>query len=335
MKKILYIGNKLSGHGFNQTGIEMLGPLLENEGFEVVYASSKKNKWLRFLDMFAATVRHSASTNYVLIDTYSTVNFWYAFLISQLCRVLRLKYIPVLHGGDLPKRLRNNPVLCRLIFKNSLVNVAPSGYLLHAFQDKGFAVMLIPNAIDLQKYPFKQREILAPKLLWVRSLAALYNPEMALRVLQELQKNYPDAELCMVGPDKENMLEKLKIQAQKLNITVKFTGKLSKESWIKASESYDVFINTTHYDNMPVSVIEAMALGLVVVSTDVGGLPFLIEHNQTGLLVPDNNPMEMAKCIGNVIKDQDFKAKLVQNAYNVIRQFDQKVVKEQWLEILK
>lgn len=314
----------------------MLGPLLESEGFVLTYASSQKNKVLRFLDMFWTTVRKSGSTDVVLIDTYSTFNFWYAVLISQLCRLLKLRYIPILHGGDLPKRLRQNPGLCRLVFGHSLVNVAPSAYLQHAFREAGFAnTILIPNAIDTGNYIFTQREKAAPKLLWVRSFSEIYNPEMAVKVLAQVSREFPEAELCMVGPDKNGNLEKTLQLAQNLQVSVRFTGKLSKKDWLKLSEDYDIFINTTHYDNMPVSVIEAMALGLAVVSTNVGGLPFLLEHGRTALLVNDNDDFAMAKCIENLIKDQNLQNKIVQNALFVTREFDTQKVKLAWLEILK
>ncbi|MBU7569681.1 MAG: glycosyltransferase family 1 protein, partial [Flavobacterium sp.] len=92
MKNLLYIGNKLSQHGFSVTSIETLGPLLEGEGYTLFYASSKKNKALRLLDMVWSTLRLRNKIDYLLIDTYSTSNFWYALLVSQLARLLKIKY---------------------------------------------------------------------------------------------------------------------------------------------------------------------------------------------------------------------------------------------------
>lgn len=336
MKSLLYIGNKLSVHGSNTTAIETLGPMLEREGFHVRYASSKKSKPLRLLDMAGSTLRMARRSHYVLIDTYSTSNFWYAFVVSQLCRMLHVKYIPILHGGELPKRLANNPRLCRMIFGHSHVNVAPSGYLLAAFQGAGFRqTLLISNAIKTADYPFKCRTALKPNLLWVRSLASIYNPQMGLRVLAEIQKDFPEATLCMVGPEKDVSVDSLQQLADALGVTVRFTGRLTKQDWIALSQSYDIFINTTHKDNMPVSVIEAMALGLPVVSTNVGGIPHLIDDQQQGLLVDDNDHMNMAKCVVNLLKDAELSQSLVQNAYKMVGLFDERKIAERWLEILK
>lgn len=335
MKRILYIGNKLAKHGLNQTSIETLGPQLEKEGYTVYYASSKKRKFLRMFEMIRKTILLSRKIDYVLIDTYSTYNFWYAFIISQLCRVLRLKYIPKLHGGDLPNRLAKNPLLCRMIFDHAYINVAPSAYLFKAFNEAGFSKLVyIPNSIDICNYDFKCRKMLAPKLLWVRSFSSIYNPEMALNVLSGLAKRFPDAELCMVGPDKYGLVERLKVIAEKMHLKVTFTGRLTKQEWTGLSVNYDVFINTTHYDNTPVSVIEAMALGLPVVSTNVGGIPYLVEHRKTGLLVNDNDVEGMVESIAELLNDGHLREYLVTNALAMVREFDSEKVKWKWFEIL-
>ncbi len=336
MKTILYIGNKLAKHGVNQTSIETLGAFLELEGYQLFYASEKKNKVLRMLDMIFKTIYYSKKTDYVLIDTYSTYNFWYALIISQICRVLNLKYIPKLHGGDLPKRLQNNPKLCELIFANSYLNIAPSGYLLDAFTEKGFTkTIYVPNTIDLIKYEYKYRQIIEPKLLWVRSFSMIYNPEMAIKVLNELKKDFPNAELCMVGPDHNGKINKMQQLANQLNLKVKFTGRLTKEEWIELSKGYDIFINTTHFDNTPVSVMEAMALGLPVVSTNVGGIPYLLENNKTALLVNDNDVSQMVENIKMLIKDNELKSFIVENALKLVQDFDSEKVKLNWFKILK
>ncbi|SCY40178.1 glycosyltransferase family 4 protein [Flavobacterium caeni] len=334
MKRILYIGNKLTNHGYTATNIETLGPLLANEGIAVRYASSVKSKPLRLLDMIVKTLRHGFWSHYILIDTYSTSNFWYAFAVSQLARMMRRKYIPILHGGELPRRLERNPKLCRAIFGHAHINVAPSRYLETAFSAAGFNVVHIPNTIETKNYTFQKRRQVAPSLFWVRSFSPIYNPEMALAVFAKLRTTYPEAALCMVGPDKEGHLEKVKRSAKNQGLPVQFTGRLSKSEWTKLSASFDVFINTTHFDNMPVSVIEAMALGMPIVSTNVGGIPFLLEHEQTALLVGDADTDAMVNAIKRLLSEPDLVARLTQNAAVVASGFDFEQVKHQWAEVL-
>lgn len=335
MKNLLYIGNKLSKHGVTPTTIEILGPLLEQEGFRVRYSSSQKYQFSRLFSMLWSVFRYRKS-EYVLIDTYSTANFWYAFATSQLCRVLKIKYIPILHGGNLTFRLNKNPKICKMIFKYSFQNVSPSLFLFSKFKAEGYDnVIHIPNAIEMEKYPFLKRERVLPNLLWVRSFAKIYNPRMAVEVFAILKKKYPEATLCMVGPEKDGSLLHAKQLAENLAVEVFFTGKLSKQDWIYTSKNYSIFINTTHFDNMPVSVIEAMSLGLAVVSTDVGGIPFLLENEKNSLLVPDKGIDQMVNAIIRLIEEPDLFAEITTNARNKSKQYEWQEVKVKWLAILK
>ncbi|MBW4360391.1 glycosyltransferase family 4 protein [Flavobacterium taihuense] len=335
MKHLLYIGNKLSKHGVTPTTIEILGPLLEQEGFMVSYSASQKNQARRLIAMLWNVVRY-CKVDVVLIDTYSTTNFWYAFATSQLCRLFRLKYIPILHGGNLASRLKNNPRVCQMIFKHSFQNIAPSLFLKDQFKGEGYEnVIHIPNAIELRSYPFLKREIATPNLLWVRSFAEIYNPMMAVEVFEVIKKKYPEATLCMVGPEKDGSLLSTKQKAKELKLEVLFTGKLSKPEWISLSKNYDIFINTTHFDNTPVSVMEAMSLGLAVVSTNVGGIPFLLEDNRDALLVSDNDVDKMVSQIQKLMDSPDIFQELTKNARLKAEYFDWQIVKDEWMAILK
>jgi L-malate glycosyltransferase len=333
--KILYLGNKLSKHGINKTTVETLGEHLSQSGFTVVSYSSKKNSIYRILDMLFGILKHKNS-NYILIDTYSTSAFWFAFLCSQLARFLNIKYIPILHGGNLPNRLISNPKLCKTMFDNAHMNVSPSEYLKFHFEKSGISnVICIPNSINLLEYSFKERKNFAPNLLWVRAFAEIYNPKMAVDVLHLLQEKHPNATLTMVGPDKDGSLDTTKKYAQQLNLKVNFTGKLTKKEWTDVAQNHDIFINTTHFDNTPISVLEAMTLGLPVVSTNVGGLPFLISHQETGYLVNDIAANEMLEQIENCIHFPTQTIEIVNNAKRMVSTMDWKVIENQWLNLLR
>jgi len=334
-KRILYIGNQLSKHGFNKTTIETLGSSFENEGYVVSYSSSKKNQIVRLFDMIFTTFWNAKKVDFILIDTYSTSSFWYAFFCSQIARVFKTKYIPILHGGDLPKRLDANPKLSRMLFNNAFKNVAPSGYLLSEFANKGYQnVVYIPNTIEVKNYVFKRRNAFEPKLLWVRAFATIYNPKMAVSVLNKLQAHYPNASLTMVGPDKDGSMEVTKQYAKELGIEVCFTNRLSKEEWINLSQESDFFINTTHFDNTPISVMEAMALGLPVISTNVGGIPFLLTHDENAVLVNDNDSEAITNAIVDLIKNEKKTVLMSENARAFVEQMDWDNIKKKWRVLL-
>ena len=299
------------------------------------YSSSVKNKVLRFFAMLWSVVQFR-KVDCVLIDTYSTSNFWYAFATSQLCRVMQLKYIPILHGGNLAFRLKNNPKICQMIFRYSFRNVAPSLFLMDQFTAAGYEnLVYIPNSIELENYPFLEREKAKPNLLWVRSFAKIYNPIMAIEVFASLKKKYPEATLCMVGPEKDGSLATAKQRVKDLDLDVLFTGKLSKPDWIKKSTEYDIFINTTHFDNMPVSVVEAMSLGMAVVSTNVGGIPYLIKDQIEGLLIPDNDVIQMVEAVDRLIENPVLFNEITENAREKSELFDWQSIRIKWATILE
>lgn len=333
--EILYVGNQLLARGGSPTSIDILAPLLRKEGYKVKAASPKKNKLLRLVDMLVLILKNASSADYVLIDTYSTTNFWYAYSVARLCRRLGVKYIPILHGGNLPERLKKSPKACYSIFSGAFVNISPSLYLESTFRKAGYSnIKYIPNSIDLREYRFKDRKDFKPKLLWVRAFSEIYNPLLAVQTLELLLKKSSEAELCMVGPEKDDSLEICREYSIRKNLPVTFTGKLEKGDWIKLSSDYDIFLNTTKVDNSPVSVIEAMALGLPVVSTNVGGIPYLISDKEDGWLVTPNNPKEMAQAVLELIETPQQTGEIALAARRKAELFNWNEVKEKWNGLL-
>jgi glycosyltransferase involved in cell wall biosynthesis len=335
MKNILYIGNQLKHDKVTVTSVDTLGMFLKKEGFGVQISSGLRNKFFRLLDMCYAVFKYRKQTDVVLIDTYSTKNFYYAIAVAWCCKRINKPYIPILRGGNLPHRLLNDKKKSDFLFGGTNNNVSPSLYLREQFFKAGFSnVVCIPNSIEIKQYPYDQRPV-APNLLWVRSFSEIYNPLLALQVFEKLKIRFPKATLCMVGPEKDGSLSECKTYAAKNNLQVRFTGKLSKPEWTKLSKEYSIFINTTNFDNTPVSVIEAMALGLPVVSTKVGGIPYLLSHEEDALLVEPNDLDQFTKAVIYLIDHPHLAEKLSTNARKKAESFDWEKVKHQWFEILK
>jgi len=334
-KKIVYIDNFLSSHGRTPVTGEAMVKLFTNEGFEVVYASRINNKFIRLIDMLKTIYRHRKKST-VLIATYSTSAFYFAWICGTLCKKLNIPYIPCLHGGNLPQRIKQSYSKSRQFFGNAVVNVAVSGYLEKSIKANHWPCVVIPNYITLADYPFYKKETCKPKLLWVRSFHKIYNPQLAINVLHELLKTHHEATLTMVGPDKDGSTQECLQLAATLNITshINFTGLLSKTEWIKLAVSHDIFINTSNFDNLPVSIIEAMALGFPVVSTNAGGIPFLIEDGIDGLLVENNNLERMLNAIKTILSDNHLAKELSENARSTACSFDYPNVADKWKKLL-
>lgn len=334
-KNIVYIGNSASMSGLTMTTMDTLSRDLESLGYVVKKSKSMQNKAFRLLAMLQCVFLNRNWADIVLIDTYSTLNFYYATTVASLCRNFNIPYITILHGGNLPARLKQSPKKSQKLFKNAYLTIAPSAYLVSAFKKEGYKTpTYIPNTIILKNYPFLQREKISAKLLWVRSFSKIYNPMLALQIVEKLNSLNIEVSLTMVGPEKDGSKAICEQYALKNNLPVKFTGLLSKSEWIKLSTEHDLFINTTNFDNMPVSVIEAMALGMPIISTNVGGVGYIIEHGKNAMLVPPNTADKFVETIVSLLEHPENVHALSKNARKYSEQFDWKQVKEYWIRIL-
>ncbi len=157
---------------------------------------------------------------------------------------------------------------------------------------------------------------------------------MAIHVTKKLIDTGIDCELCMVGPDGDGSYLYAQNLARELNINVNFKLKMEKKDWIELSKDYNIFLNTTNFDNMPVSIIEAMALGFPIVSTNAGGMINLISNGKDGLLVDKNDVDGMTNQIIKLNSDPKLVRELSRNARLKAEQFDWEVVKLEWNKIL-
>ena len=331
MRTIVYIGNHLKSA--NPTTLELLVSKFKMEGYKVKVYSSFRFKLWRYLHMCWGVLIAPKKTC-VIIDTYSTFNFYYAISVALLCKLRNLSYIPILHGGNLPNRLKQSPKFSNFLFGGAHINIAPSKYLFEVFHTK-FKTVVIPNLLDLKQYKFNSPSLETPRLLFVRAFQDIYNPLMAVKVLHQLLHKYHQAKLCIVGPFKDDSIHQVKryIKSNQLETVVEITGKLSKTDWIKKSKDYNLFINTSKVDNTPVSVLEAMALGLVVVSTNVGGVPHIVSHKKEGYLVGSGDEIDMVKAITHLIDNMDVAHKIRENARQKVEQFDWEILKHKWFKV--
>jgi glycosyltransferase involved in cell wall biosynthesis len=220
------------------------------------------------------------------------------------------------------------------VFRRAFALVAPSGFLPRALKPFGWDVRVIPNPIDLSKYPFRAREFISPKLFWMRSFYPYYNPQMAVRTLTHLKNKYPDLSLVMAGKDKGLQATVTQLAAE-LGVTANmvFPGFLTETEKISQFARADVFINTNNVDNAPVSIVEAWAMGVPVISTSVGGISDLVDDGETGLLVPDDDDRAMAQAVDRLLESPELAKKLSTQGREQAERYTWDLVRCQW-EIL-
>jgi len=302
-------------------------------GWSILNASAGRGRIPFLLGALAAILRRRNEYAVASISVFSGPAFVWAEASAALLRGLGKPHIAVLRGGNLPDFARRWPDRVRRLLSSATVVVAPSRYLRESMRPYRSDIRLLPNAIDLPLYPFRFRSKAAPRLVWLRAFHVIYNPSLALGVLAELAYEHPESTLIMVGPDKgDGSLQDFerKVRALDLEGRVELAGSVPKEQVPTWLDRGDIFINTTNIDNTPVSVIEAMACGLCVVSTNVGGIPYLLEHEVDALLVPPNDSKAMAGAVRRVLTEPGLAERLSRNARRKVEGFDWQVVLPQW-----
>jgi len=315
---------------------EILYDLFRAESAGVLAVSDKQNRYHRLLDMARFLVVNRRRINIQCLSVYSGPSFFLADLVSGLGKALEQKLVLHLHGGGLPELFARRPAWARRVLKRADAIVAPSMFLSRATQELGFASRVIPNVICLEDYPFRERSDIAPRLFWMRSFHPIWNPDMAVRVLSRLRARGLAATLVMGGSDKGSLDSVRRLTAElKLGDAVRFAGFLDRTGKAREGSVADVFLNTNRVDNMPVAVVEACAMGLPVISTNVGGIPDLLTAGETGLLVPSDDVEAMANAVLRLLNDPTLVAKLSQNGRQLAEQSAWPAVKAQWQALFR
>ncbi len=298
--RILIIGG-LVGYTKGSISVgEDLAQALSTQGMAVRLTSRQPQKILRLFDMLTTIWRLRRDIDLALVELYSGPAFIWAEACCQLLNWLNKPFILTLHGGNLPSFSQQHPNRVNRLLSNAAAVTAPSPYLQHAFKSFRPDILWIPNPLVLKNYSFLRRESPQAQLVWLRAFHHIYNPSLAVKVLALLLTDHPSTQLHMVGPDKgDGSLQETLHLAQELGVQdhLQLVGAVPKQEVPAALSCGDIFLNTTNFDNTPVSVLEAMACGLSVVSTNVGGIPYLLEHEVDSLLVPPDDAQAMALAV--------------------------------------
>lgn len=210
--------------------------------------------------------------------------------------------------------------------------VAPSGYLVDVFRGFNVKAQSISNFVSLEKYTRRDRVPLRPVFLSNRILEPLYNIDCILRAFQIIQRKYPDARLVVAheGPDRPR-LEKLSLDLQLSN--VQFIGLVPNDRIAECYNSVDIYLNSPNMDCMPGSLIECLASGLPIVSTDAGGIPYICENEKTALLVAVNDHEALAASAMRLLEDDVLARTIIKNGLVESRKYSWEHVRGRWLEM--
>jgi len=334
---LLMLGNYSLWQGRYGTPSADLADRLEQRGYRVLRSSCRQGRIASLFDRILTAIRRRREYDVALVDVFSGPAFLWAEWACWALRRVRKPYVLTLHGGNLPAFGRRHPRRVRHLLQNAVTVTAPSRYLVEQMRPYRDDILLIPNAVDVDRYEFRLRRSPKTELVWLRAFDETYNPSLAPKVIAQLTGEFPKVRLTMFGPDKKDgSLRRCRETAEKLGVTdrISFAGAVPKEQISRHLNTGDVFLNTTRFDNTPVSVIEAAACGLCIVTTDVGGIPYLLQDGQNALLVPPDDPDAMTAAVRRVLIEPGLAERLSEGGLALARSFRWDVVLPLWETII-
>jgi glycosyltransferase involved in cell wall biosynthesis len=262
-----------------------------------------------------------------------------SFIISPgpaliIARLFSKRIVLNYHSGEAEDHLRRSGRLTKRLLGLTDCIVVPSLYLARVFATYGFDSVAIANHLDASRIPFRERSRIHPRIIVARTLDALYNIPCALMAFQQLQRKHPQSALVILGdgPHRKH-LENL---ATELGLTnVEFAGFVDRANIAQMYDQADIFLNTSSIDNMPVSILEAFAAGLPIVSTDAGGIPDMVTDRKNGHLVKVNDHLAVAERLLELTESPAEVRRLSRAGQQEIEKYKWEAVGPQWIGLYR
>lgn len=237
---------------------------------------------------------------------------WHLFAAPAIW-IAHLRRVPVIvnyRGGGAERFLARQHRWVLPTLRRAAVVIVPSGFLRQVFAKWSIATEIVPNIIDLSRFSPGQPDPQRLHFLVSRNLEDIYDIPTAIVAFSIVRRRHPHARLTVAGSGPKGAELRALCRQLDLHEAVEFAGQLDNARMAEVYRTADIALNPTRADNMPISLLEAMASGTPIVTTDVGGIPFLAEHERTALLVPPGNPEAMAAAAFRLIDDPALAARL-------------------------
>lgn len=239
-------------------------------------------------------------------------------------------------GGEAGTYFKKNIWHVRPVMRMSSAVVVPSHFLRHVFARFELSTQVIPNIVRLERFEAdKSFTHNGCHLVITRNLEPIYGIPTAIKAMAVIVEKYPQAHLSIAGSGPQ--LAELEALVQGLNLEDKviFLGRLNRDEIDTLYRGASILLNPTTVDNMPNSLLEAMAAKVAIVSSDVGGVPYMVEHETTALLTPVGDEQAMAAAVVRLLEDDALKQRLLDAAHSEVQRCAWPKVKASWLHLYR
>lgn len=265
-----------------------------------------------------------------------SASYW-SFLLAPLPAILAAKLfgkrvVLNYHSGEAGDHLVHWGLLIHPWLRLADEIVVPSEYLRSVFARHGYRTRVIRNIVDTSRFRFRARVPLRPRLLSTRNLEPYYRVDNTMRAFALLKERYPDATLTIAGYGSEE--ERLRRLATSLKISgIRFVGRVEPHAMPALYDGGDIFVNSSVVDNQPISVLEAFAAGLPVVTTGTGDISSMVQDGETGLIVPSEDPRAMAEALKSLLENPDRALAMARRAREQVEKYSWSQVRDEWQEV--
>lgn len=247
---------------------------------------------------------------------------WHLLSVPAIAigRCMRVPVVINYRGGEADAFLRRSGGLVRFAMRSATSLVVPSGFLQRVFADHGMAALVVPNIIDLNRFAPGAQGASSDHVVVTRNLEAIYGIDTALRAFALVLATRPSARLTIAGTGPEEPVLRALAHTLGLGNAVQFVGRLDRDAVASLYRQARVALNPSRVDNMPNSVLEAMACKVPLVSTNVGGVSYIVQDGRTALLVPADDEKRMAHALLRLLSDEQLHTSLAHaGAQEVLR----------------
>ena len=314
MKKVLLISNYRKSIGGISGQVEILLDKFNNNQISCELFNTKVNNFKRLQLPFRLFIR---SFNYDVFHIHgcSGLGFFPIIIGVLIGRFTKKKIIVTYHGGNFKKFIASYPKLVKYFLTKADVLTVPSQYLVKIFKENNLDTIHLPNIIREDNVKFKKRNFFHPKIIVTRSFEKVYNISLVIKAFAEIKKKYIGSTLFLIG---DGSLKKI-LQKEVKDLEVKgivFVGRVENSEIGNNLNKADIYVNPTTADNMPISLFEAFACGLPVISTNVGGIPNFIKDSENGFLIDSDDLEGLISKIEYILLNQDKMKPIVNKGYS-------------------
>ena len=275
--------------------------------------------------------RRTGRTDVLHILSGSYANFFLYTLPSCLAgRIMRKRLIVHYHGGAAQAFFAQYGFIATHILRMADAVVVPSEFLASVFSAVGVSTVIVPNIVDTGRFAYRRRERPGGRFIIARHLEPIYNVDCALKAFAIVRGMHPEVSLTIAGDGSDRRRLEKCIADLGIESSVRLLGNIGNDQIPKLYEESDLFLNSSLVDNLPVSILEAFAAGLPVVSSDAGGIPILLRQGALGILFPAGNHQAMAASILKVLSGELAVVEMARKAYEESRKHDWATIKDAW-----